>query len=186
MLHTIEDIRSLFEDAGTRLYGGEAVSQREHGLQAAWFAEKSGEADSLIVACLLHDLGHMVLEQGDDDLARGIDDQHQVRVIPLISHLFPASVTTPIALHVEAKRYLCFAEPSYAGSLSQASQDSLALQGGPMDAQQAKQFIEIPYAQAALALRRYDDAAKIRDLVTPDFQHFLPRLLAVSKQYPQA
>jgi phosphonate degradation associated HDIG domain protein len=175
---SIEQIRQLFVTAGARLYGGEAISQKEHALQAAWFAEKNNEPDTLIAACLLHDLGHVLFDENDDHLENGIDDRHQVRVIPYLSGLFPAEVTGPIGMHVDAKRYLCHADPGYYRTLSDASRKSLQLQGGVMSEEEAESFIRAPFAQHANALRRYDDAAKIVGLQTPEFEHFLPRLTA--------
>lgn len=177
---TLNDIESLFADAGTRLYGGEAISQREHALQTAWLAEQNGEDDALVVACLLHDLGHMLFEQGDGDLAQGEDDLHQYRILPFLRGLLPDAVVEPIGLHVDAKRYLCCAEAGYYAALSPASRQSLALQGGPMQPSEAAAFSTRPHAMSAIALRRYDDEAKIVDLATPTFDYFLPRLVALA------
>lgn len=78
----------------------------------------------------------------------------------------------PIRLHVDAKRYLCHVDDGYWAALSPASQRSLALQGGPFDAQQAKAFITQPFADDAMALRRWDDSAKDPTAVTPDWAHY--------------
>ncbi|WP_194724700.1 phosphonate degradation HD-domain oxygenase [Noviherbaspirillum malthae] len=176
---SIEQIRELFVAAGAHLYGGEAISQKEHSLQAAWFAERNNEPDTLIAACLLHDLGHVLFDENDDQLKNGIDDRHQIRVIPYLSALFPTEVTAPISMHVDAKRYLCYADSGYHRTLSAASRTSLELQGGVMLAEEAAKFLRAPFAQQAIALRRYDDAAKVIGLETPDFDHFLPRLHAM-------
>lgn len=177
---SLEHIRQLFVTAGSRLYGGEAVSQKEHALQAAWFAEKNGEADSLIVACLLHDLGHVLFDADEVQLQANIDDRHQVYIVPYLAVLFPDEVTAPIGMHVDAKRYLCRAEPGYHAALSPASQKSLLLQGGVMSEDEAVRFRQAAFAAEAVALRRYDDAAKVVGLATPDIEHFLPRLHAVA------
>ena len=54
----IEDIVSLFAQRGDSLYGGELISQRDHALQAATLAENENATPLLIVAALLHDIGH--------------------------------------------------------------------------------------------------------------------------------
>ena len=177
-LSSLAQIRQLFVTAGAQLYGGEAISQKEHALQAAWFAERNNEPDTLIAACLLHDLGHVLFDENDDHLDNGIDDLHQVRVVPYLSALFPAAVTAPISMHVDAKRYLCYADPDYYRTLSDASRKSLQLQGGVMSMEEAERFLCAPFAQQAIALRHYDDAAKIVGIETPDFEYFLPRLNA--------
>jgi predicted HD phosphohydrolase len=81
-------------------------------------------------------------------------------------------VLAPIALHVDAKRYLCATDPDYFTALSADSVRSLALQGGVFDAQQAAAFIARPYAQDAVRLRRWDDRAKTAALPTPDYAYF--------------
>ena len=53
-------IRELFANGGENLYFGEAVTQREHALQAAHLAERHGASDALVVAALLHDIGHLL------------------------------------------------------------------------------------------------------------------------------
>ena len=176
---TLPEIGRLFGQAGARLYGGEAITQSEHALQSAWLAEQSGADDSLVIACLLHDLGHMLFEQGDRALAEGKNDLHQHRLAPYLRGLLPDDVIAPIGLHVDAKRYLCFTEAPYLASLSEASRLSLALQGGAMEARAAVQFASEPHAARALALRRHDDAAKIVGWIVPPFVHYLPRLIVL-------
>ncbi|MFZ6748933.1 phosphonate degradation HD-domain oxygenase [Undibacterium sp. Ren11W] len=171
-----DQIVALFEQAGTQLYGGEAITQTEHALQAAWLAEQAGGDDSLVIACLLHDLGHMLFQQSDDELAEGKDDLHQLRVVPYLRGLLPPTVIETIRLHVDAKRYLCRHQPGYLAGLSEASRLSLALQGGVMDDSQACAFIDKPQAALAIALRRCDDAAKVCGLVVPPLTHYLSRL----------
>ncbi|MEB0139980.1 MULTISPECIES: phosphonate degradation HD-domain oxygenase [unclassified Undibacterium] len=174
-LSTIQIIE-LFDQAGNALYGGEAITQTEHALQTAWQAEQSGGDDALVIACLLHDLGHMLCQQSDHELVEGKDDLHQLRVLPYLRGLVPSTVIETIRLHVDAKRYLCQSDPSYSAALSDASRMSMALQGGVMDSAEASAFIAKPQAAQALALRRYDDAAKVRGLVVPPLAHYLHRL----------
>ncbi|HXN15238.1 MAG TPA: HD domain-containing protein, partial [Usitatibacter sp.] len=71
------DIGMLFRNHGQIAYSGEAVTQLEHALQTAQFAEREGAAAELITAAFLHDLGHLLNLHGDTPTKRGIDDQHQ-------------------------------------------------------------------------------------------------------------
>ena len=89
-----------------------------------------------------------------------------------------------VILHVAAKRYLCAVQPGYADSLSTASQLSLALQGGPMTDSEARRFAQRSHADQALALRRYDDLAKVVDLPTPPLAHYLAIAAQVQKARP--
>ncbi|RYF53332.1 MAG: HD domain-containing protein [Comamonadaceae bacterium] len=154
-------------------YSGEPVTQLAHALQTAWFAEQDGADDELITAALLHDLGHLVQDHGETPSARGIDDLHQFKALPFLRGLFGARVLDAIRWHVDAKRYLCAARPGYHASLSTDSQRSLQLQGGVFAPEQAKAFLAQPHATEAVALRLWDDRAKVDGLATPDLAHFL-------------
>ncbi|WP_159668366.1 HD domain-containing protein [Andreprevotia sp. IGB-42] len=166
-------LESLLGASAASLYGGEAISQLEHALQSAECAELAGASAALITAALLHDVGHLVAGQGDHDLAMGVDDRHEQIGVAALKDLFADDVLAPIALHVSAKRYLCATEPGYAAALSDASALSLALQGGPMDAGEVRRFAANPHAVAAVALRRWDDEAKIVGKLTPPLAHYL-------------
>lgn len=171
-------IASLIDGRGQRAYGLSLVNQRAHALQAALLAEQSGRAPALIVAALLHDIGHMVHNLGEDPAAAGIDDRHEEVGQVFLAGYFGPDVTEPVRLHVAAKRYLCGVEPDYFARLSDDSVRSLALQGGPMTAAEAAAFASLPGATDAVTLRRFDEAAKVKGLTTPDVAHFLPYVRA--------
>jgi phosphonate degradation associated HDIG domain protein len=172
MKPTLKNIIELFAKKGSQPYGAEAVTQLEHALQCATLAEISGQNHELITACLLHDLGHLIHNLGDNPAIKGIDDHHEYRAILFLNQMFSPAVTEPIRLHVTAKRYLCSVDPKYWESLSEPSKCSLELQGGIFLSEQAENFIHQPYAQDAVQLRIFDDQAKISNLQTPDLNHF--------------
>ena len=171
----LEDIALLFARHGAAQYSGEPVTQLEHALQTAHLAEQSEASDALVTACLLHDLGHLLTDQGETPTLRGIDDTHQYFALPFLRGLFPAEVLEPIRLHVDAKRFLCASSPGYHDKLSQDSKRSLALQGGVFDTAQAAAFLDQPGARDAVLLRQWDDLAKQADWRTPSLAHFLAR-----------
>lgn len=175
------EIIHLFETRATRQYGREAVSQIEHALQCAHLAEQAGETDATVVAALLHDLGHLIAAEKQDrqDDTQQRDDLHQYIAIPFLRGLLPDAVLEPIRLHVDAKRYLCAAEPTYWASLSPASKRSLELQGGAFTTAQRTGFLAHPFAEEAVRLRRYDDLAKVPKAVTPSLVHFQKKLEAL-------
>lgn len=181
---SIEDIEKLLESRGGRQYGAEAVNQIEHALQCAMLAERAGEAPELVTASLLHDLGHLLHDMGDDPAAEGVDDVHQFIALPFLRHVFPESVLAPIRLHVDAKRYLCAVEPGYWEALSPASKRSLELQGGAYSPAEAQGFMDQLYASEAVRLRRCDDAAKTPGLATPPLSHFI-ELMRESRLRPE-
>jgi phosphonate degradation associated HDIG domain protein len=172
----MDDLFELFETRGQGMYFGEAVSEMEHALQAAHLADADGAPDSLIVAALLHDVGHLLHGLGEDAAERGIDARHEEAGSAWLSSHFGPAVTEPVRLHVAAKRYLCRVDPVYLASLSPASTQSLRLQGGPMGDAEARAFEQNPYHQDAVRVRRYDDAAKVVGMAVPGLEHYRQRL----------
>lgn len=170
---TLADIEQLFAEHGDEQYSGEPVTQLEHALQAAYFAEREGADDALITAALLHDLGHLLHDLGDTPSLRGVDDVHQYRALPFLRGLFGDEVLNAIKLHVDAKRFLCAIQPEYHARLSEDSKRSLLLQGGIFSDTAAAAFIRQPGAERAVRLRLWDDAAKDASLVTPALGHFM-------------
>jgi phosphonate degradation associated HDIG domain protein len=168
----LDNILRLFHQGGHSEYGGEAVTQLEHALQCAMMAEQQGADAELITAALLHDIGHLVHDLPADAPERGIDDRHEDLGHRYLTAMFTESVTEPVRLHVDAKRYLCTVEPGYLERLSAPSVTSLRLQGGPMTSAEVAAFEASPHGKAASRLRRWDDEAKIPDLKTPEIEHF--------------
>jgi phosphonate degradation associated HDIG domain protein len=168
----VQRILRLFSDHGDAAYFGEDVSQTEHALQTAWAAEKAGAGASLITAALLHDVGHLLHHLGEECARQGIDDCHEDLGARYVERFFGPEVSEPIRLHVPAKRFLCAVETGYYARLSEASQQSLKLQGGPYTSMEVAQFRQNPHGEAALTLRRWDEEAKIVGLETPGLDHF--------------
>jgi phosphonate degradation associated HDIG domain protein len=170
----VDEIVKLFAEHGDSNYGGEAVSQRAHALQAAYFARRAGADPALIVAALLHDLGHLLHSLPADAPDHGVDDRHEALAARWLAGRFGPEVIEPVRLHVAAKRYLCAVEPGYYEALSTPSRISLQLQGGPMSPEEAERFRTLPHAESAVTLRRCDDAAKVAGLVVPELAEYLP------------
>lgn len=166
MQPTTREILRLFQEQGDSQYGGEAVSQREHALQCAQLAQQAGASSPLIVAALLHDVGHLLHVLPEDAPHVGIDDQHETLAANWLQEHFPAAVVEPARLHVAAKRYLCATDATFFSQLSPPSQLSLKLQGGPMSPAETDQFRAHPYFSDAVSLRQWDDAAKVVGLPT--------------------
>ena len=132
----VEDIVNTFRLRGASEYGGEKVTQLQHALQAAMFAEQEQGSPELISAALLHDFGHLLHNLPDDAPDQGVDDFHENTGHNALARLFPLAVVEPIKLHVSAKRYLCTTDSNYFSKLSEASVTSLKLQGGTMSAEE--------------------------------------------------
>jgi predicted HD phosphohydrolase len=82
---------------------------------------------------------------------------------------------------VRAKRYLCAVDAAYYGGLSAGSKHSLELQGGAFEQGELSAFEQLTGAEAAVALRRWDDLGKVDGIdVAPmeDYRGTLARLSA--------
>ncbi|MBI1913424.1 MAG: HD domain-containing protein [Planctomycetes bacterium] len=178
-MNVIDRIVSLFLDKGQGAYFGEAVTETEHALQTAHQAEASGAGNELIAAALLHDVGHLLHALAEDLAEKGIDGRHEEGGAAWLERSFGPAVAGPVRLHVAAKRYLCAVDPAYSAELSSASRRSLRLQGGPFSPDEVRRFEQEPFWQAAVALRRWDDAAKVPGLVVPGLEHYRPLLEVV-------
>jgi gamma-butyrobetaine dioxygenase len=165
----VTEIMELFRRFGGERYG-EDLSLEDHMLQSAVRARALGATDALVVAALLHDVGHFLVADAEAAIADGLDLGHEALGSAWLSRAFGEDVTAPIALHVAAKRYLCAVEPDYVQGLSQASRLSLVVQGGVMNASEAAAFARHPAFEAALLLRRCDDAGKDPSLVAPPIE----------------
>jgi gamma-butyrobetaine dioxygenase len=178
----IDRIFEVFTTAGQAAYFGEDVTELEHALQAAHLAEQAGADDALVSAALLHDLGHLLHGLPEDIAARGIDGRHEDAGAAWLGRHFGPAVVDPVRLHVAAKRYLCATEPGYLDALSPSSRLSLKLQGGPFNPAEVRAFEAEPWHRSAVAVRRWDDAAKVPGLAVPGLGHYRPRLEAVLAQ----
>lgn len=174
-------LAQLFAERGAGQYSGEAISQTEHALQAGALAEQFGAAPSLVAAAFLHDVGHLLHNLGEHCADEGVNDEHELSGGRWLEEYFPPAVTEPIKLHVQAKRYRCGADSRYLAALSPTSLHTLGLQGGPMTAAEQQAFRAIPFAEDALLLRAWDEAAKVPGAKTPPLAHFLELVAALQK-----
>lgn len=167
------ELLGLYEgERATAMYD-EVVTEREHALQAALLAEEAGADDATVAAALLHDVGRLLVDLGPADRAHErLGERH-------LSRWFGPAVTSPVGLHVAAKRFLCATEPGYAEELSEVSVRSLAVQGGPMSPEAVEAFRARSGWEAAIALRRWDDEAKVAGRRTREVEDYRPVLEAV-------
>lgn len=170
-------IVDVFERRGREMYGVEEVTQLQHAIQCARRAEQAGAANELVVAALLHDIGH-ILGEGSlpESCAMNLDDDHEAAGHAFLSRYFGPSVADPVRLHVAAKRYLCTCEPGYQQLLSPTSLKSYFDQGGPMDGAELERFRREPHFREAIELRRWDDLAKDPDDQSEGIRDFVQRI----------
>lgn len=169
-----DELAAIYARRGAEAYFGEAVTMMEHGLQAAYFAQAHGASDALIIAALLHDVGHLIESAPDDIADWKTDAEHERSGAAWLSQRFGPEISEPVRLHVPAKRYLCATDPDYVRRLSEASVITLKLQGGPMSPAEVAAFESEAFWCDAVLLRQWDDQGKIRALPTPAFESYRP------------
>ena len=172
-----------FERYGNEEYLGEAVTMAEHMLQGATLAQERGYQDIIIVATLLHDIGHFTSEFGAFGMSDTADKYHEVAGARSLESFLPSAVTDCIRYHVAAKRYLCRVRTDYNKNLSIASQHSLNLQGGAMTAEEALEFEKIENLEKIIQVRTLDDAGKKPGMKTPNFWYFAPMIQHLINQH---
>jgi len=169
---TFETIAALYGRRGGEVYFGEQVSMLEHGLQAAYFAREEGAPPALVLAALLHDVGHLIETIPEDIADWHLDAHHEEVGRAWLARYFGPEVSAPVGLHVPAKRYLCATDPEYFNCLSSASVQTLKLQGGPMSPAEVAAFEAMPQHREAVAVRRCDDRGKLGNFHAPGLESY--------------
>ena len=173
------DVLDLFARHGDGHYG-EAVDQRRHALQSATLAVADGAEDCLVIAALLHDIGHLLSGPDRGASVDGTVDYHHESIgARWLAPRFGPDVARVVALHVTAKRYRCTVDPAYRAALSPTSMQTLVAQGGPLEERVVDRFSAHPGFDRALALRGWDEQAKDPDTSTRELEGFIPILQRV-------
>ncbi|OJJ05314.1 hypothetical protein ASPVEDRAFT_839351 [Aspergillus versicolor CBS 583.65] len=177
-------IRSL-EDHGQGDYIGESINQLEHSLQTAHQAQKSGARSDLVLAALLHDIGQIIPLAATKEARMTLKEDspenvgrigHESIGAEFLRSLgFGDSVCRLVGSHVDAKRYLTAVSSDYMDTLSSASKKSLQFQGGPFRGEELECFRNDPLRDEMVALRLWDDAAKVPHIeqTTPRAREYL-------------
>jgi predicted HD phosphohydrolase len=129
-----------------------AVDELDHALQCGYLALHDGGDDELVLAGVLHDIGHSPL------LGPAADHHHDKAARDWLTPRFGARVGWLAGAHVAAKQYLAATEDGYAAALSEVSTTSLTHQGG---AGVEADITAHPWWSDAVQLRRCDDRAKV-------------------------
>lgn len=172
MTHAYEALAELFEAEGDQDYLGEAVSMAQHMLQAGQAARDAGADRELVVAAVVHDVGHFSGAISGTQLMQGTDNHHDEAAVSWLGQWFGPEIIEPVRMHVDAKRYLCATDAAYYDQLSDASKYTMSVQGGPMSQAEVDAFASSPYVDAAVALRKFDDLGKDPNLAEIPLSQF--------------
>ncbi len=154
-------------------YIGEAVSQKQHALQAAFHAERSGADEATIIAALLHDVGHLIPGADTADMEGCGACNHEKTGADYLRKIgLPEKVAILVEGHVEAKRYRVYKYPDYYETISPASKTTFKYQNGIMTDEEAHAFEQDPYFEGKMNIRIWDEQAKNPDAVVPGFDHY--------------
>jgi phosphonate degradation associated HDIG domain protein len=170
----VEEVFSLFDRFGNTDYIGEAISQLEHGCQAAQCAENEGFSEEVILAALFHDIGHLCEMNGEKPQmgGYGVMEHEKLGADFLRERGFSENMAKLVQSHVKAKRYLCFADSEYYGKLSEASKKTLEYQGGVMSQEEAADFEKDPLFRTIVRMRHWDEMAKEVEVPLPDMKRY--------------
>lgn len=178
-MNVADAVFAIFQKRGSDAYYGESVSMTEHSLQAAYFAQAAAAPPALVIAALLHDIGHLVHDVPVDLADWTVDEHHELVGSAWLARHFGPDVSEPVRLHVPAKRYLLATDAAYFAKLSPASVVTLKLQGGPMAAHEVANFETERFHKEAVRVRQWDDQGKVAGLKTPglaDYRSLIERL----------
>jgi len=164
------DVVTLFAAQGSARYG-ETVTQLEHALQCAALARRARADDEVVLAALLHDVGHLVSRAPERP-----SGHHGHEGSALLRPWVSARVAWLVEHHVVAKRYLCTVDPRYAERLSPASVHSLGVQGATLELEERLALEIRPWFADAVRIRRWDDEAKVAGACVPPLIAYRPLL----------
>jgi 2-amino-1-hydroxyethylphosphonate dioxygenase (glycine-forming) len=161
----INEIFYLLTHKGSGAYFAEPVTQLEHALQAAHHAKINTEDEDVILAALLHDIGHLLepedfTQKSETHNHLGHPDHDKMGGDLLKKLGFGNNIINMVENHVQAKRYLVTTDPDYRSRLSEASKQTLLLQGGPMWPQEVEKFESEQHFDEMILIRICDEMAK--------------------------
>ena len=208
-----DDLTIIYRSEGHNQYDPN-ITHLQHALTSAYMATQYGkngqqkilnvdvslenmqiERDDMVVACLLHDIGHLIVrEHRHQDNFLEKDKRHElIGANYLRRHGFPPSVYMPVQQHVQAKRamqtllftdeavmvllhfmkigYLTeeeFAEMMKFFAISETSEQSWHLQGGRMSQEEIHNYFNMKWAWPSILLRGLENISKLTDLKPDD------------------
>lgn len=172
----VEKIFYYYETYGNRDYIGEPVTQEQHMVQGAMFAEKDNRKPEIVLAMLFHDIGHLLEFEVKDENEKMGDlgvMHHECKGRHFLEAIgIPYPIPNLVENHVKVKRYLVGKNPEYYEKLSPASKKTLAYQGGPMNPEEIKNFESDPIFSESLLVREYDEMSKVPNMKIKSLDYY--------------
>ena len=136
-------------------------------IQGAMLAEKEQQPPEIVIAMFLHDIGHLL--EYDSKKKNKMGDygivEHERLGKEFLEEIgIPYPIPDLVCNHVISKRYLVSKDINYYNKLSDASKETLKLQGGIMTSEEIKDFEKNPLFEKSLIVRGYDDKSKVPGL----------------------
>lgn len=173
------NIAGLLVKRGATHWGDEPVSALDHALQCAARARAASAADEVVLAALLHDVGHLLSDAEETPFSH-----HGLWAARFLRPFVPPRVAWLVEHHVLAKRYLCTVDRAYAESLSLGSTRSWIRQGGALDRETRQELEGQSWLADALAVRRWDEEAKEPGAIVPALSAYRDLLEACFGRQP--
>jgi len=167
----IETIFTYYEKHGKNDYIGEEVTQIEHMVQGAMFAENDGCSKEIVISVFLHDIGHLLVDENNELMSNyGVKNHEKLGRIMLEKLGIPEPIPKLVENHVKAKRYLVFKNENY--NLSDASKKTLDFQGGKMTKEEVCEFEKDDLFEMSLLVRKYDERSKVKGMKINDLDYY--------------
>lgn len=162
----VDKIFYYYNTYGQGDYIGEPVTQIEHMIQGAMFAEQEGKSTEIILTMFLHDIGHLLLDDSNLEKMGDLGIQnHESKGRKFLEDLgIPYPIPNLVENHVITKRYLVSKYPEYYEKLSDASKQTLVYQGGKMTEEELEKFEKDPLFEDSLLVRSYDERSKVENM----------------------
>ncbi len=175
MSNKVKELIELYKKKGNTEYFGENMTKTKHMLQCATLALKNEEKEEIILACLLHDIGHFLAE--DDMDGYGVKDHGKLASEYLKNIGVSKNIYKLIEKHTDVKRYLVTKNINdYYNKLSEASKKTFEIQGGRMSNEELKSMDRNIKLADMIKVRIYDDKSKIRNREPYQMEKFIPLL----------
>ena len=156
----VDNILNMYKEKGHQKYDSH-ITHLEHALQTTEFAIINKEKEEFQLACFLHDIGHLILDEHNTNKSfLDKDLKHETIAFQYLSKYFSDNITLPIMYHVLAKRYLCSINNTYYENLSDASKKSFIIQGGKLDNDILNTLTNNNKFLDAVKMRKYEDQSK--------------------------